>query len=152
VESASAVPEHVVDYLNRQRTLTLATVDADGRPNAATLVYVNDGPRLYLWVHQSASMASALADQADVAFAIADYAEDWRQTRGIRGRGRCETVSGDELGTAADLFGTRFPDLRPGATSAVTFLRITPSELRFIDNTRGEGEPERDEYRSEPVL
>jgi hypothetical protein len=58
-------------------------------------------------------------------------------------------TDGEEVAKVADLFGRKFPDLRPGATSVVSFFRITPTELHFIDNTRGEGDPEPDEYRRE---
>jgi uncharacterized protein YhbP (UPF0306 family) len=152
VAGASEVPDYVVDYMNQQKTLTLATA-ASGRPHAATLVYVNDGPVLYVWVRQSAETASRIESNPEVAFAIDQYSDDWRQTKGVQGTGSCTPLSeGDELASAADLFGRKFPDLRPGATSAVTFFRINPNELQFIDNTRGEGDPDPDEYRRESVL
>jgi len=149
--SATDVPDYVVDYLDQQKTLTLATA-APG-PHAATLVYVNKGPQLYIWVHQSSVTASQIDSNPEVAFAIDEYSDDFRQTKGVQGSGRCEAVGdGDDLASVADLFGKKFPDLRPGATSAVTFFSITPTELQYIDNTRGEGDPEADEYRRESVL
>jgi uncharacterized protein YhbP (UPF0306 family) len=152
VAAAPEVPDHVVDYLDQQKTLTLATA-AGGSPHAATLVYVNKGPLLYIWVRQSAATTAEIDSNPEVAFAIDQYSEDWRQTKGVQGTGRCDAVTdGDELGSVAELFGRRFPDLRPGATSAVTFFRITPTELHFIDNSRGDGEPDPDEYRRESVL
>lgn len=150
---AIEVPDYVVDYLDQQHTLTLATAASGGAPHAATLVYVNKGPLLYIWVHQSAATTARIDDNPEVAFAIDEYAEDWRQTKGVQGSGHCEAVTdGVELASVAELFGSRFPDLRPGATSAVTFFRITPAELFFIDNTRGEGDPDPDEYRRESVV
>lgn len=150
--AAAAVPDYVVNYLDQQKTLTLATASSGGRPHAATLVYVNEGPLLYIWVHQSAATAAQIDSNPEVAFAIDQYAEDWRQTKGVQGTGRCEPVEGEDLASVAELFGSKFPDLRPGATSAVTFFRITPSELQYIDNSRGEGEPEPDEYRRQSVI
>ena len=151
--AASEVPDYVVDYLDQQKTLTLATAASGGHPHAATLVYVNEGPLIYIWLRQSAATADQIDSNPEVAFAIDEYSQDWRQTKGVQGTGRCDPLTdGDELASAAKLFGTKFPDLRPGATSAVTFFRITPTELQFIDNTRGEGEPDPDEYRRESVL
>jgi uncharacterized protein YhbP (UPF0306 family) len=146
------VPDHVVEFLNGQKILTLATAGADGTPHATTLVYVNDGPALYIWLRASAATAGQLEGTTRVGFTIDQYAEDWRQTKGVQGTGECVTVSGEELGKVADLFGKKFPDLRPGATSTVSFYRITPSELHYIDNTRGEGDPDPDEYRRESVM
>jgi uncharacterized protein YhbP (UPF0306 family) len=153
VAAAAEVPDYVVDYLDQQKTLTLATAGSGGGPHAATLVYVNKGPLLYIWVRQSAATTAQIDNNPEVAFAIDEYSEDWRQTKGVQGTGRCDAVTdGVELASVAELFGSKFPDLRPGATSAVSFFRITPAELHYIDNTRGEGEPDPDEYRRESVL
>ena len=146
------VPDHVVDYLAQQKTLTLATAAPDAAPHATTLVYVNEGGVLYIWLHSVAATTTQLEQNPEVGFAIDEYTEDWRQTKGVQGTGRCEAVGGEELARVADLFGQKFPDLRPGATSAVTFYRLTPTELHFIDNTRGADKPEPDEYRRESVL
>ena len=151
--TAPEVPDHVVDYLSRQKTLTLATAPPDGAPHATTLVYVNEGPLLYVWLRANSATTSQLEKNGEVGFAVDEYSEDWRQTKGVQGTGRCEPLGeGPDLARAADLFGTKFPDLRPGATSVVTFYRITPTELHFIDNTRGGGDPDPDEYRRESVL
>jgi len=148
--AASDVPDHVLDYLAQRKTLTLATASSGGEPHAATLVYVNKGSVLYVWLRQSSATNGHIQENSRVAFAIDEYSDDWRQTKGVQGAGQCEPVTqGEEMAEAADLFGQKFPDLRPGATSAVTFYRVTPSEVHFIDNTSGEGDPEPDEYRRE---
>lgn len=152
MEASPNVPDEVVEFLDRGRVLTLATAGSGGPPHATTLVYVNDGAAIYIWLRSSSDTTGKLRDNPEVGFAIAEYADDWRQTKGLQGTGTAAAVSGDELGTAGDLFGRRFPDLRPGATSAATFFRIVPTELNYIDNTRGEGDPEPDEYRRESVL
>jgi uncharacterized protein YhbP (UPF0306 family) len=151
--ASAEIPDHVVEYLSGQKTLTLATAAPGGPPHATTLVYVNDGGNLYIWLRETAATTSQLDSNADVGFAIDEYADDWRQTKGVQGSGRTDRVTdGEELAKVADLFGTKFPELRPGATSAVSFFRIAPTQLHFIDNTRGGGEPEPDEYRRESVL
>ena len=147
-----AVPENVVDYLNGQKTLTLATAAPGAAPHATTLVYVNDGSTLYIWLRASAETVDQLDKNAQVGFAIDEYSEDWRQTKGVQGTGETAAVEGDELAKVADLFGRKYPDLRPGATSAVSFFSITPSSLHFIDNTSGSDDPDPDEYRRESVL
>jgi uncharacterized protein YhbP (UPF0306 family) len=148
-----SIPDHVEDFLEQRKILTLATADQDGAPHATTLVYVSGGGAIYVWLRQSTETARQIEANPQVGFAIDQYAEDWRQTKGVQGRGACAPVGeGDELGKVADLFGKKFPDLRPGASSAVTFFRVTPTQLHFIDNTSGEGDPEPDEYRRQSVL
>jgi uncharacterized protein YhbP (UPF0306 family) len=147
------LPDHVVDFLTQCKSLTLATARPGAPPHATTLVYVSDGPLLYVWLHTTTTTARQLQENREVGFAIDEYAEDWRQTKGVQGSGECAPVTdGDELAKVGDLFGRKYPELRPGASGAVSFFRVTPTELHFIDNARGEGDPLPDEYRRESVL
>jgi uncharacterized protein len=147
------VPQEVVDYMASQKTLTLATQGLDG-PWAATLTYVNDGPEIFIWTKPHSNTARHIDQNPSAAFAIDDYAEDWRQTKGIQGRGKCSPVTGEGLARAADLFGQKYPQLRPGSTSAVVFFRIEPEVLEFIDNTRGVEEADEfgADFRRESIL
>jgi uncharacterized protein YhbP (UPF0306 family) len=133
---AREVSPAVLRYMAQQKSLTLATTSVDG-PWAATLTYVNDGPRVYFWIRPNSRTARHIDENPRVAFAIDEYAEDWRQTRGVQGTGACEAVTGEEIARVAALFGDKYPDLRPGSTSAVAFYGVEPAVLEFIDNTSG---------------
>lgn len=130
------IPGDVLDYLGSQKTLTLATSGDDG-PWAATLTYANDGSDIYIWTKPSSTTARHLDQNPVAAFAIDEYSEDWRQTKGIQGRGSCAVVEGEGIAKAADLIGQKYPQLRPGSTSAVMFFKIEPDSLELIDNSRG---------------
>jgi len=150
---AEKVPQEVVDYLASQKALTLATTGLDG-PWATTLTYVNDGSEIYIWIRPNTNTARHMDQNSRVAFAIDEYAEDWRQTKGIQARGACSVVEGERIATAADLFGRKYPELRPGSTSTVVFYRIEPEVLEFIDNSRGVDEAGDfgAEYRRQSIL
>jgi uncharacterized protein YhbP (UPF0306 family) len=150
---AAQVPQEVVDYMGSQKTLTLATTGLDG-PWAATLTYVNDGPEIYIWTKPHTNTARHIDQNPAAAFAIDAYSEDWRQTKGIQGRGKCSPVTGEGMARAADLFGQKYPQLRPGSTSAVVFFRIEPDVLEFIDNSRGVEEADEfgADFRRESIL
>lgn len=138
-QDAVDVPPHVVDYLSGQNTLTLATASPGGVPRASTFLYVNDGPNLFFWTKPHTTTARHLEQNPVVSFAIDDYADDLRQTKGVQGSGECSVIlSGEQIARVADLFGQKFPDLSPGATMSISFFRITPTEIEFIDNT-GQG-------------
>src|SRR5262245_18200446 len=47
------LPAHALDFLESHATLTLATASAGSVPHAGTFLYVNDGPRLYIWTRPS---------------------------------------------------------------------------------------------------
>jgi uncharacterized protein YhbP (UPF0306 family) len=151
------LPQHVLEYLEQHATITLATASASGVPRAATLLYVNHGPLLYMWVRPNTTTARHVEQNSLVSFAIDDYAEDWRQTKGIQGNGECQVVlGGEEIARAALLFGQKFPNVSSGSsTMGIYFLKLTATQLRFIDNTKA-GEDSQEEfgvdYQSDEVL
>jgi nitroimidazol reductase NimA-like FMN-containing flavoprotein (pyridoxamine 5'-phosphate oxidase superfamily) len=135
----ASVPQHVLDYLNEQKTLTLATVSSGGDPHASTLLFTSEGVNLYLWLKPNSRTADNVAAEQRVGFAIDEYSADWRQTKGVQGTGRCEPVTGEEIAKTAMRFGDKFPDLEPGgSTASIAFYRIQPDELEFIDNSGSE--------------
>ena len=130
------VPPHVLDYLSEQNTLTLATASPGAVPHASTFLYVNDGPALYFWSKPNTTTARQVEQNPVVSFAIDSYADDLRQTKGVQGTGECNVIlSGEEIARVADLFGQKFPDLSPGVTMSISFFRVTPTDMEFIDNT-----------------
>jgi uncharacterized protein YhbP (UPF0306 family) len=129
------LPGPVLEYLSAQNTLTLATASPTGTPHAATFLYVNEGPSLYFWSKASAESSRHIEQNPLVAFTIDEYTDDLSQTRGVQGIGECSVLlSGEQIARVADLFGQKFPSLSPGATMSISFYRITPTEIQFIDN------------------
>lgn len=150
---AEQVPTEVDEFLKRCRTLTLATSGSAG-PWAATFTYVNDGPDLYFWTRPGSTTSAQIDENPTAAFAIDEYSTDWRQTKGVQGRGKVTVVLGEGVAKAADLFGQKYPELRPGSTSAVMFFHIDVNSLEYIDNSKGrqEGDDFGAEYRRQSVL
>ncbi len=129
------VPPQVLEYLQQHKTLTLATASPAAIPRASTFLYVSDGPTLYFWSRATTMTARQLTQNPVVSFTVDDYTEDLSQTRGVQGMGECSVLlSGEQIARVADLFGQKFPELSPGSTMSISFFRITPTELQFIDN------------------
>jgi uncharacterized protein YhbP (UPF0306 family) len=141
------LPPHVLEYLEQQSTVTLATASSSGVPRAATLLYVNRGPLLYMWVRPNTTTARHVEQNPLVSFAIDEYSEDWRQTKGVQGNGECEVVlGGEEIARAAMLFGQKFPNVASGSsTMGIYFLKLTATQLQFIDNSKA-GEKSAEEF------
>ena len=151
------LPPHVLEYLGEKATVTLATATPSGLPRAATLLYVNKGPLLYMWVRPGSTTARHVEQNPLVSFAIDEYSEDWRQTKGVQGNGECGVVlNGEEIARAAFLFGQKFPNVSSGSsTVGIYFLKVTATQLRFIDNSQaGEQPPEQFgvDYHSDEVF
>jgi uncharacterized protein YhbP (UPF0306 family) len=135
-ETTLDVPPEVLEYVQEHKTLTLATASPSGVPRASTFLYVNEGPTLYFWTRPTTITARQIEQNPVVSFTIDDYTEDLSKTRGVQGTGEASVLlSGEQIARVADLFGQKFPALSPGSTMSISFFRITPTELQFIDNT-----------------
>jgi uncharacterized protein YhbP (UPF0306 family) len=133
------VPGHVLDYLNEQPTLTLATASAAGVPRATTLIYVNDGPIVYVWTRPDTATARHMDQHPVVSFAIDEYTPDFRGTKGIQATGEAQVVLNPaEVKRAKELFREKYPALGDALAANISVFRISPSELQFIDNTSSE--------------
>jgi hypothetical protein len=85
--------------------------------------------------------ARQLEQNPVVAFTIDHDTEDLNKTQGVQGTGECTVLlSGEQIARVADLFGQKFPSLSPGSTMSISFFRITPTEIQFIDNTAAQSE------------
>jgi uncharacterized protein YhbP (UPF0306 family) len=133
------VPPQVLEYMGEHKTLTLATASQGAVPHATTLVYVNDGVALYVWTKPETTTARHISQNPVVSFAIDEYAADWRETKGIQGRGNCQVLlDSTEIDRIAGLFEEKFPSLSGSLGGEFSFFRVAPTELQFIDNTAPE--------------
>lgn len=142
--SAFDVPPHVLEYMREKKTLTLATASPAAVPRATTLVYVNDGVTLFVWTQPETTTARQIEQNPVVSFAIDEFAANWREIKGLQGIGECQVLLDSvEIERIVNLFETKYPSLAGALSTSLSFFRIAPTVLRFIDNTSegaGEGE------------
>jgi uncharacterized protein YhbP (UPF0306 family) len=144
------VPPPVLEFLQSQRTLTLATSSPAAVPRATTVLYVNDGPTLYFWSRATTLTARQIQQNPVVAFTVDGRSDDLNEAQGIQGLAECSVIlNGEEIARVADLFGQKFPDLAPGSTMSISFFRVTPTELQFIDNTSSSADTHGDAFGAE---
>lgn len=140
-KATSETPPHVLEYLRSQNTLTLATATPSGLPHAATMVYVAEGITLYFCTRPDGMTARNIGQNPTVAFTIDEYSPDWSKTKGIQGSGECQVLlNAASIKRAVELFRQRFSFLPDASTANVSFYRIVPAELQYIDNAAGGGE------------
>lgn len=139
-DTALEVPQHVLEYLGERQTLTLATASPRAVPWAATFTYVNDGPVLYVWTRPETTTARHMEQNPVAAFTIDDITPDLQQARGIQGSGECQVLlDSAEVKRVVEWFEQKYPPLAGSLSANVSFYRVTPTELQFIDNTSGGG-------------
>jgi uncharacterized protein YhbP (UPF0306 family) len=139
-DMALDVPPHVLEYLREHQTLTLATASPQAVPWATTLTYVSDGLALYVWIRPETATARHMEQNPVAAFAIDEFSSDWGSIKGIQGAGDCKVVlDSDERKRITDAFEQKFPSLADSLSTSISFFRITPTEVQFIDTSRGQG-------------
>jgi uncharacterized protein YhbP (UPF0306 family) len=145
--AVTSVPQHVLDYLGEHMKLTLATASATGVPHAATYMFVNVGPILYFWARPESATAKQIAQNPVVSFTVDDYVEDWTKMKGVQGTGECRVLlNSEEIINVVRAFADKYPEAQgSGSTTNISFFRVAPTQLQFIDNTSG-GSAEPDEF------
>jgi uncharacterized protein YhbP (UPF0306 family) len=139
-DMALDVPPHVLEYLREHQTLTLATASPQAVPWATTLTYVSDGLALYIWIRPETATARHMEQNPVASFAIDEFSSDWRSIKGIQGSGECQVVlDPDERKRITEAFEQKFPSLADSLSTSISFFRITPTEVQFIDTSQGQG-------------
>lgn len=137
--AAPSVPQNVLDFLVEHKKLTLATASTTGVPHAAAFMFVNDGAIIYFWTRPETTTAKQIEQNPIVSFSVDDYVEDWSQLKGVQGAGECRVLlNAQEITNVARLFADKYPAVKAGsATTNISFFRITPTQLQYLDNTQG---------------
>jgi CRP-like cAMP-binding protein/uncharacterized protein YhbP (UPF0306 family) len=138
--SLPQAPPEVLEYLESQYTMTLATA-ASGLPHAATLVYVNRDILFYVCTNAHSATATNIDHNPAVAFTIDQYNPDWNKAKGILATGEATRLSSkEEIQSIVLRFQDKFPFLSNVDTSDLSFYCITPVSIEYIDNEQAQAE------------
>ncbi len=143
----SAVRDTVLEYLAAHTVMTLATTGADG-VWAAAVFYVNEGFACYFLSSPQSRHGRHLVDDPRVAATVQGQDDDWRTIRGVQMEGAVTRLAGADKDRAFALYGGKFPQVgdvarRPieiaAALGRVSWYRLSPDRVYFVDNTKGFG-------------
>jgi nitroimidazol reductase NimA-like FMN-containing flavoprotein (pyridoxamine 5'-phosphate oxidase superfamily) len=136
----------ILDQLARHENLTLATVRADGYPQATTVGYVNDGLTIYVGTGPDSQKIENIRGCDKVSLTVDRDEPDWSRIQGLSMGGRAAIVEdGGEITRIQSLMLAKFPQLKampaiePGS---IAFIRITPEVISVLDYTKGFGHTE----------
>ncbi len=119
-------------------TLSLATLDAEGRPHAANLYFAPDEAlNLYFVSDPRSAHSRHVADRPDVAATLYAPVKMWQQIRGIQLHGTCMPLPDEQWGQAWRIYLKKFPHITEieDLVRSQRFYRIQPRWFRLIDNT-----------------
>ena len=137
--------DRAVAYLDHHNVVTLATGGPEGLW-AAAVFYVSDDTTLYFISSAQTRHARNIMALPAVAATIQEDHRNWTEIRGIQLEGSVRPLEGEERQAAIEMYGAKFPSIRDPAEpeiqqamSKVTWFRLLPRRLYFIDNSHGLG-------------
>jgi uncharacterized protein YhbP (UPF0306 family) len=148
--------EQALAYLESHNVVTLATHGVQG-PWAAALCYVSDGFNLYFLSAATTRHIVNLKTQPQVAATIQEDYTQWTDIRGIQLEGIARPVADGEQATVIHRYQQKFPIVGEDAPkeiaramAKITWWKLTPERIYFIDNSRGLGHRDEVPLRPDP--
>jgi general stress protein 26 len=141
-----AVKQQIIDLLNANRIMTIATNRDDGWPQATVVGYANDGLIVYCLVSRESQKFVNITRDPRVSLAIAKDVPQPLMIRGLSIAAHVEVIYDQgEIDHVAEILLTRYPEYkvmpRPDP-KAVPLLRITPEFISVLDYSKGFGHTE----------
>jgi nitroimidazol reductase NimA-like FMN-containing flavoprotein (pyridoxamine 5'-phosphate oxidase superfamily) len=139
------IRQRIIDVLDANRIMTLATLRPDGWPQATTVGYVNDGLQFWFLCGRDSQKAANLARDNRVSLAINGDPSDIMAITGLSMAARAIPV--DDRAEAEKVLGlmpSKYPEQKalpiamptPGQ---VSLFRIQPSIVSVLDYAQGFG-------------
>jgi uncharacterized protein len=135
------IKEQIAKYLDTHPYLALATVSAQGAPQAHTVAYASDGCSVYFATRGDTRKATNLANDSRVAYCIDEAYQDFMEIKGVQMEGRASVMSDpEEVSHAAVLFGQKFgPGVGFPPTPDHVCVKVEPMAAYFLDYSKGFG-------------
>jgi len=141
------VRRFILDIIEHEHDLTLATVRDDGYPQATTVSYASDGLTIYVGTGKDSQKVRNIRRCDKVSLTIDTDYSDWSQIRGLSMAARAEVLQDrDAVARAAACLIKKFPQAAdwasPEESGDVAFLKITPEVISVLDYRKGFGHTE----------
>jgi general stress protein 26 len=137
--SNEGIRQKISDYLQSHNILTLATVTAEGKPQAHTVTYVNEGTTVYFGTLKDTRKARNIMNNSSVAFTVDEDYPDWNVIQGIQMSGQASLLTDQgELERIGKMYMEKFPQAADLPKSEnMIMIKITATNGYFLDNTKG---------------
>jgi nitroimidazol reductase NimA-like FMN-containing flavoprotein (pyridoxamine 5'-phosphate oxidase superfamily) len=140
----------ILRLLASSDVMSLATVRADGYPQATTVAYANDGLTLYFACDRDCQKIRNLARSSKVSLTInrrrpPGEEKDWSRIQGLSMGADAEVAGPAGRKKALALLKRKFPpmdSLTEAEVAASAIVKVTPKVISLIDYTKGFGHTE----------
>ena len=140
--------DFIVSIIDDAVDLTIATVRADGWPQATVVSFASDGLAVYFGTSAQSQKAQNIGRDDRVSVTInPPYGDDWNTIRGLSIGGRARRVTdADELTRVGALMMKKFPQIAQfvdfGAGMEMAIFRIDAEVISVLDYSKGFGHVE----------
>lgn len=135
----------IMALLDQHRIMTVATLRADGWPQATTVGYVNEGLTLYFLCGLDSQKAKNLARDDRLSLTIDHDTADLMAITGLSMAARAQPVQDRaEAEKVLRMLPLKYPEAKPlpmkmPTPDEVCLFRVTPSVISVLDYTKGFG-------------
>ena len=142
-----ALKDQIVSIIDDTDDMTIATIRADGYPQATTVSYMNNGLRIYFGTSADSQKARNIERSDKVSLTINRPYENWSEIVGLSVGGKASRVTDDkEYENVVQLMFEKFPqipDYAPMDDSVeLALFRIDPVVISLLDYRQGFGHTE----------
>jgi len=140
--------QFILDIIETQSDLTLATLRDDGYPQANTVSYASDGFTIYFGTDRSSQKVKNLMHCNKVSVTIDVPYANWGEIKGLSMGGTAELLADDaaESRKAMERMAGRYPtvlDMTPPVDpGAMVFVKFVPKVISVLDYRKGFGHTE----------
>ena len=135
--------QEILSILKAAGEMTVATVRADGYPQATTVNYVSDGFLIYFGCAAESQEVRNIACNDKVSLTVTPPHFNWEDIRGLSIGGRAAPVTDpQEINRVSELMLRKFPQILRYALAGkkgVFLVRITPEAISVLDYRKGFG-------------
>jgi nitroimidazol reductase NimA-like FMN-containing flavoprotein (pyridoxamine 5'-phosphate oxidase superfamily) len=132
-----------IEVLRMADDMTIATVRADGFPQATTVSYVSDGLNVCFGSADTSQKTKNIARCNKVSLTVNLPYKSWDHIRGVSIGGYAERVTDtEEIARISSMMFAKFPQVAkymPSDTSALAFFKVRPCAVALLDYTKGFG-------------
>ena len=133
----------ILDQLKKNRIMSLATVRADGYPQATTVTYANDGLTLYFACDRNGQKVRNLRRSPKVSLTINKDTADWKKITGLSMGATAKVLERPaDTKLALALLSRKFKDMKNLSEedlAETAFVRVQPKVVSMLDYRRGFG-------------
>jgi hypothetical protein len=143
----SALRTEIEAILTDASDLTIATLRADGYPQATTVSYASDGLRILFGTAADSQKAQNIARDARVSLTVNLPYSRWSEIRGLSLGGRATRVAAGSAAfeRAGALLLRKFPEIAQyvsGPVTDVALFEVVPEIVSILDYRKGFGHTE----------